>query len=292
MQAGDHFMQTNIPNGTKPGVRRAAAFALALALAALAWLPEGASAGTTLRIGGTGGALGTMRLAGEAFRKSGSGVDVTILPSLSTDGGIRAVLDGAIDLAVTARPLKPEEKARGAVERRYGRSAIVFIVHERQQASGFTQAQLADIYLGKTERWPDGTPLRMIMRPENGSETKSVMSLSPLMNRAVRAALERKGMLYALTDQETADKVEKIPGTIAPSVLALVLSENRRVRVLALDGVTPSVKSIADGSYPLLRDAWTVTGPSPSPAAKRFVEFLHSAAGKKLLSRYGQVAED
>ncbi len=270
----------------------AALLAVVLLVALPGGLTGNASAETTVRIGGTGGALGTMRRLGEAFRKSEPGCTVSVLPSLSSTGGIKALLEGAIDIAVTARPPTDGEKQRGAVEKVYSRSAVVFIRHEGQPATGLTMRQVADIYEGKTERWPDGTPVRLIMRPEDGSETKSLMAVSPEMNRALRVAVGRKGMIYAMTDQETADRVEKLPGALAPSLLPLVLSEKRRVRVLPLDGVLPSVKSIADGSYPLVRSAWTVTGPSVSPAAKRFLEFLHSPAGHKVLVQCGQVPED
>jgi phosphate transport system substrate-binding protein len=254
--------------------------------------PVAFAGASTLRIGGTGGALGTMKVLGEAFRKVEPGCTVTVLPSLSSDGGIKAVIEGAIELAVTARPLKPEEKAKGGVERVYGKSAIVFITHEGQNVPSLSQKQIADIYDGKFSRWPDGTPVRLIMRPENGSETKSLMALSPAMAQAIRAGLARKGMVYALTDQETADKVEKTPGAIAPSLLALILSEKRNVRVVALDGVPPTVKTISDGSYPMVRDAWTVIGPTPSPVAKRFVDFIHSPGGRKVLLQYGIVPVD
>ncbi len=261
--------------------------------AALPGLPTGkAFAETNVRIGGMGGVLGTMRLMGDAFRKTEPGITVTVLPSLGSGGGIKALLEGAIDIAVSARPVTEAEKRRGAVEAGFSKSAFVFIRHDGQPATGLTQKQVADIYAGKTERWPDGTPVRLIMRPDDGSETKALLALSPEMNRAVRLALARKGMIYAMTDQETADRVEKLSGAFAPAFLPLVLTEKRRVRVLALDGVSPDVKSIADGSYPLVQQIRTVTGPSVSPAAKRFLQFLHSPAARKLLVKCGQVPED
>ncbi len=67
----------------------------------------------TLKIGGTGGALGTMQILGRAFEKQHAGVSVEILPSLGSGGGIKAVLAGAIDIGLSARRLKAKERDAG-----------------------------------------------------------------------------------------------------------------------------------------------------------------------------------
>lgn len=48
----------------------------------------------TLRISGTGGASGGMRLLAESFRKAEPGTDVIILPSIGSSGGIRGAIAG------------------------------------------------------------------------------------------------------------------------------------------------------------------------------------------------------
>lgn len=71
------------------------------------------AAPTTIRIGGSGDALATMQILGQAFNKTHPNVNVAIVPSLGSGGGIKAVLAGSIDLAISGRALKQAERAQG-----------------------------------------------------------------------------------------------------------------------------------------------------------------------------------
>ena len=70
-------------------------------------------AGETIRIGGTGSALAAMRILGAEFQKRDPEINVEVLVSLGTLGGIEALAEGAIDIGLAARGLKPEELAKG-----------------------------------------------------------------------------------------------------------------------------------------------------------------------------------
>ena len=71
----------------------------------------------TIRLGGTGGALGGMKLLAEEFKKSHPGDTVIILPSMGSSGGINAVLSGALDIGLGNRALTGAEQGRGLVVR-------------------------------------------------------------------------------------------------------------------------------------------------------------------------------
>jgi hypothetical protein len=89
--------------------------ALAGALALLALAPGAASA-EMIRIGGAGAALATVRALGERLAATHTGYQALILPSLGSEGGLRALSLGMIDLALATRSLRPEEEAAGAHE--------------------------------------------------------------------------------------------------------------------------------------------------------------------------------
>lgn len=240
-----------------------------------------------LKIGGTGGGLATMQLLVQEFKKSHADVTVEVPPSLGSTGGIKAMLAGALDVAVSSRPLKAEERSKGAVEHEFGRTPFVFTTPRSTKASGLTTGQLADIYSGKTTTWPDGRQVRLVLRPVGESDTDLVKSISPEVARALTAAEKRPGMSFALTDQDSAESTEKIPGALGTSTLAQILTEKRALKVLDFDGVKPSVDNMRNGSYPYYKRMFIVIGPKASATAREFIAYAQSAAGRGLLARVG-----
>lgn len=266
--------------------------ARALTLALLI-LPAMGSAGlleadSRIRIGGSGGALSTLQILGEAFKKTHASVTVVIVPSLGSSGGIKAMLAGAIDLAVISRPLNEAERNQGAMATAYARTPVVFAVAAPLNISAITTRELVGIYAGGVKTWPDGHTLRLVLRPEAESDTDIVKSLSPAMNQAVKAALAREGMIIAATDKVSADNLEKIHGAIGAITLSQIISEKRSLRPLTLNGVTPSLQTLVDGSYPYAKTFSLVATPVGSPQVQQFIAFVRSPEARQILEKSGQ----
>lgn len=254
----------------------------------LAWsLVSGPAKAETIRAGGTGAALGTMRLLAEAFQKAHPDAKVVIVPGLGSGGGRKALLGGAIEIAVTSKAGKAEEKLQGATATLYGRTPFVFATSKKNSAAALTTKEILEIWNGNRTAWPNGQRLRLILRPESDSDTDVLKSLSPAMAEAVKAALSRPGMKMAVTDGDSADAIESTPGALGTSTLALMISEERSLKALALNGVTPSPKSIADGTYPYMKSVYLLTGSKPSQATQEFVSFVSSARGREILGQLG-----
>ena len=241
-----------------------------------------------IRIGGSGGALATMQILGKTFTKTHPNVSVVVVPSLGSGGGIKAMLAGAIDLAISGRALKDTERAQGALATEYARTPFVFATGMRNSVSAITTHELVKIYTGETRTWPDGKPLRLVLRPEVESDTDIVKSLSPAMNQAVKTALAREGMIMAMTDQDSADNLENIPGAIGTTTLAQIISEQRALKPLTLNGATPGLAALGEGTYPYFKTLFMVTGPKPNLVTQAFIAFVRSAEGRQILAKNGQ----
>lgn len=240
-----------------------------------------------VKIGGTGGALATMRILADAYQKTHPEVKLTVLPSLGSSGGIKAILAGSIQIAVSARPLKASEASLGVSAVECGRTPFVFAVPSKTAIDAITEKDVVEIYSGGRNRWPDGTRIRVVLRPVGDFDSEMVKSISPEVRRAKLAAEGRPGMLFAVNDQEAAESIEKTQGAFGTSTLAQIFTEQRALKVLRFNGVPPSAKAVADGSYPYYKPLLIVTGPEAPASAREFIAFVRSAAGREILVRAG-----
>lgn len=242
----------------------------------------------TVRLGGTGSALGTMRVLGEAYRKSNPQFMLDVVPNLGSSGGLKALERDAIQIAVTGRAVTPEEAARGLRSAEYGRTAFV-LATSRRGVTGLTLAQIADIYSARVHAWPDGSPMRLVLRPATDGDSALLARFSPAVKEALAQAMNREGMVVGVTDQDSADEIVRLKGGLGTSSLALILSERRALHPVAIDGVAPTVKSLGDGSYPYSKALVVVTREKPPEAVARFLEFVRSADGRRILQETGHV---
>jgi phosphate transport system substrate-binding protein len=259
-------------------------------LAGLLLFGSRAAAAETLRISGTGGAIGTMRHLGEAYRKLHPDVHIELMPGMGSSGAVKAVLAGRLHIGLCGRPPTEEERARGIVDFPYATTPFVFGVNRFVKKTGITMATAVDIYAGKKTRWEDGSRIRLILRPPMDSDLPVLKNMSREMAAAVDLAMRREGLIVAMTDQDTADAIELTPGGFGATTLALILSEGRGIRALALNGTVPSARTILDGSYPFTKTFCMMTRENPPPAVRRFVEFVRSPKGAAILAKYGQTA--
>ena len=206
------------------------------------------------------------------------------MPSLGSTGGIKAVLDSALDIGVSSRSLNDREKAAKA--REFARTPFVFATAINNPVSDVTIRELADIYSGKTRTWPDSRPIRLVLRPSTEYDTLLLKSLSPDIDRALTETLGRQGMIVAITDQDSVTAIEKVPGALGTTTLGQIISEKRRLKVLSLNGVTPGL-TVSAAVYPYVKTYFLVTKPDPRPVVRQFIEFVFSPQAREILARSG-----
>lgn len=263
------------------GKRPVRAWALAIGLL----LANAAGAAEAIRVGGNGAGTLLLQRAAPEFARARPGAQVNVIGNLGSGGGIRALAAGAIDLAVSARPLSPEERGRGMVEIPIARTPLVFA--SAREHPGLTLSEVAAIYRGDVTSWPDGSLVRLVLRPRNDSETADLRAMSPELDAAVSAAFARPGTVLATTDAEAAEALEKVPGSLGTTTLGVIVMEGRALKALPLNGVTPSLKTLEGGQYSYVRTLYLVTPARPAAGVNELVRFLQSRAGGSLLASFG-----
>ena len=241
----------------------------------------------TLRIGGTGAAVATITQVAAAFQKKHPDVRLVFPPSLGSAGGIKAVIAGALDVGLNSRPLTEAEGGHGLVLAEYARTPLLLVTSHKGAGVSFTLKQIAALYNGEIQAYPDGTPLRVIMRPEVEIDIHLVRGLSPEIDAAILRAQLREGMNVAVTDHDNGEMLAKTRGAIGWMTLAQLISENLELAPLPIGTILPSQANFASGKYPLFRSFSVVTGAQPTPLTKAFLEFLTSAEGRAILLKNG-----
>jgi phosphate transport system substrate-binding protein len=231
-----------------------------------------------------------MQLMAKGFQKKHPGVTVNVLPSIGTTGGIKAVNEDKIDIGLSYRPLKPEERSEKIIEEPYGLTAFIFGVQYSNPIKGLTLAQIEEIYSGKRTTWPDGTPIRVILRPLSDGFSAFLAGINPGLKSASEKAHSIPGLFVGNTDQDAARQIERTPGSFGTTSLSLVAAEKRKIKALSVNGATPTLSNVSTGKYPyamtlsLVYKKDNYKGP-----VKDFIEYVFSREGQKILFDNGHV---
>ena len=200
---------------------------------------------------------------------------------------MKALLAGALDLAVIARPATPEETAQGIQTLAYGRTPLALVTSRPSGPAGLTTGDLAAILSGSVKAWSDGQPVRLVLRPKADTDTRLLQGLAPAVAEAVEAAHQRPGMIVGVTDSDANERVARSEGALGTSALCATLVRQGRLRTLALNQVRPTVEAMVQGTYPLAKEIYLVTTRATPAASQDLLRFLTSARARALAGKAG-----
>lgn len=239
-----------------------------------------------LRIGGAGAAIGTVNSALAALALRGQAASTRVVSHLGSIGSLRAVEQGALDMALISRPLQVDERMRGLHAVEYGRAPFA-LTTGMPGVAGLTRTQLAEMIEDPRAAWPDGTPVRLVLRPKTDGDYVLLASMGPLVELALERASSRAGMVVAITDQEAVDAVARLRGGLGACGLPLLRSSANNLVPLALDGVAPTVANVENASYRIVNRMQVVTQGPPTGLAMDLINYLQSPDGLALLAQFG-----
>jgi len=233
-----------------------------------------------ITVAGTGAATVFLRRVGTEFTVR-TGVEVEILPGVGSSGALRALGDGVLDIAVSGRPLTPEETARGLSAVFSLRTPFVFATSlpNRQQMS---LAEVVEAFDSGNKMWPEGEHIRVILRPKQESMTTFMERTFPGLAAALAAAHRRPDVPLAATDQDNATLAENTPGSLVGITYLQAVTEHRNLRFVVLDGVEPTMENFDRGVYPYALTLNFVTPARQRPAVDRFLDFMRSEQGESI----------
>ena len=204
---------------------------------------------------------------------------------------------GKADLFFGARPSKSqlEEAKEERIDLKItqiGREGFVFFTEKDNPVENLTSSQIRDIYTGKITNWKEvgGKDQAIIafQRPANsGSQTMmeyfmgDVPLKAPMTYETVDAMA---GVIHKVA--QYADEA----GAFGYSFRYFVeeLNQEKNVKLIAVDGVFPSIENIENGSYPLTTGLCLITRENdPNPNVRKMIDFILSKDGQELIRKTG-----
>lgn len=198
---------------------------------------------------------------------------------VQTGGSSRGIADarsGLADIGMASRHLKPEEQP-GLREHLLARDGVCFLVHKDNPVNALSNAQLLDLYTGKIRNWKDvgglDAPVTVINRADGRSELELFSQYFKVKPEQLKADL---------VVGDNAQGMKTLAGNPNAIVYMSVgtseyeLKLGLPIKILPLDGIAASTKTVADGSFPMGRPLNLVTQPTPSAAALAFIAYAQS----------------
>jgi len=242
----------------------------------------------TIVIGGSGTDLATFKLLANKFHELNPSINVKLLPSIGSGGGIKAVGKGKIALCLMSRAPKNKEKTEGLIFKHYAQTPFVFSTHKDAEVDNLTTQNILDIYSGKMTHWSDGYQIKPILRPSKDSDITILVNNFKDFDKIINRAYQRRGFPIALTDQEAAQQIATIQGAIGTTTLALIKTEDKPIKAIKHNGIEPSPENIKSGHYKLYKDLYLCYDKNKSTdSLKRFVSFVNSNGGRTILQKTG-----
>lgn len=251
------------------------------ALLAAALLTQNAAAIELLRVGGTGAAIGMIENTGHAFAGTG-GARFVVIPGLGSSGAINALADRKLDMAVSARPLKPAERAAGLKQIAIVRTAFVLATSHRHP-NGLKTADLPALFAADKPTWDDGSPIRIILRPRSETDTALLGNMAAGMDGVVESMRRRAEVPVAPTDQDNADMAERLQGSLTGTTLAQLKTERRRLSAIPLDGIEPTFANFESGKYRFVKHLYLIARTDGPADGENYVRYLRSPQGEAAL---------
>ncbi len=249
----------------------------------------------------------TMVNLAQAWAEEYAKVEPTVSVEVSGGGsgtGIAALINGTVEIANCSRRFEPQEieqtkKNTGKEPREFmvGYDALAIYVHKGNPLNEIALEQLAEIYAegGKIEEWSQ----LGVKMPAGADE---IIRVSRQSNSGTyfyfREAILGKGRDLKLGSRDmqgskdVVELVSKTPGAIGYSGMGYNTPMVKELRLAKKKGdkaYPPTIETTLSHTYPIARPLFMYTLGEPSGEVKKYMDWVHSEAGQKIVAQSGYV---
>ena len=226
----------------------------------------------------------------EEYKARNSGVSFEIAAEGSTTG-IAAIIDGTAQIGMSSRRARPTEVSAATAKGVSLKPLIVaydgmaVIVNASSPIANLTLRQVEQIFTGDVTDWSavGGRPGKISVYTRNTSSG----TYSDWKDLAMKKRDYAKSSQKMAGNEQIAAEVAKNPNGIGYVGLAYLKAEG--IKVVSIDGVTPSKETVLAKKYAYARPTFYYTNGEPAGEAAKFVAFTLSDEGQKIADKIGFV---
>ena len=262
---------------------------LVLSLALAFGLAEAKAERLVIKGSDTLGAKLVPQLA-ESFKAQHPGTTFDIAAEGSTTG-IAAIIDGTAEIGMSSRRAKSSEVGAATAKGRNMKPVIVaydgiaVIVNSANPVKALTKKQVEQIFAGDVADWSavagSGGKISIYTRNTSSGTYSEFKELAMKKRDYAKSSQKMAG------NEQIAAEVGKNPNGIG--YVGMAYTKAGGIKVVSIDGATPSVRSVQDHSYPYWRPTFYYTNGEPSGLAKEFLDYTIGPAGQKIVTQVGFV---
>lgn len=244
----------------------------------------------TIVLDGSTGMLPLARALAKAYQQKNPDPQIELGKGLGTGARLRALAEGKIHIALASHGIKADDIRKGNLKViEVAKGAIIFAVNASVPLAKVTDSQVCDVYSGKIRDWQSlaglNTPIAVLTRPPT--------EVDPEVIRAkIGCFKELKEMETVRVMARGGDMAKGLAETsysIGMTSMTVVEQSGGKVKALVFNGVAPSPENVRNGSYFLTRDFLFVIKTDATPAVKKFVDFVLSPEGDRVILDNGAV---
>jgi phosphate transport system substrate-binding protein len=196
--------------------------------------------------------------------------------------GIQACMNKTVEIGMSSRELKPDEKKLNEIT--ICLDGIAMIVHPENPVTRMKLSQVRDIFSGKIKNWKDlGWLDRHIdaVTREEGSGTRGAFEELVMHKDQID-----DGIMVQDSNGSVKEVVATDPYAIGYVSLGMV---DTRVSAVTIDDVKPTVDAIKKKKYKIVRPFLYPTMGTPTGDALAFINYVLSKDGQVLLRKEGLI---
>ncbi len=254
---------------------------------------ESASSTQSVSVSGSTSVTEVMELLAETWQQHNPAVVVEV-QGTGSSAGIKAANDGTSEIGMSSRPLKSQEENENISQAILAHDGIAVVVNNQNPVKNLSKENISDIFKGKITNWK-----------ALGGNNQAIVVVTRDPASGTRGAFE--DIMKLKTKDASGNSFSAVTASAQVAsgngVVKTIVSQNKyaigyvslgtvdeSLKALEVDGVVPSIDTIAKGDYTVSRPFVLLYDQQKlSDAGKTYLDWMLSEEGQRIVAEHGYI---